>query len=62
MDPTRPTASTARVKEPMPVDRASFSTGPQVMKTGYTDESSTQEDWLSLATADPAFWLKGVNR
>jgi hypothetical protein len=22
---------------------------------------SKQEDWLDTATADPAFWLKGIN-
>ena len=62
MDPTRPTASTPRVGEPIPADRASFSTGPRGMRIVYLEESEAQEDWLSVATADPAFWLKRVDR
>jgi len=62
VDPTRPTASTPRVREPIPADRTFFSTGPQGMRTGYTKEADAQEDWLSVATADPALWLKGVDR
>jgi len=24
-----------------------------------SDKTETEEDWVSLATGDPAFWLKG---
>lgn len=61
MDPTRPSASTSRVREPIPADRASFSTGPQGVRIGYPEETNSQEDWLSMAMADPAFWLKGLD-
>ena len=59
MDSTRPTASTPRVREPIPADQASFSTGLKGMRMGYTEETEAQEDWLAMATADPAFWLRG---
>jgi hypothetical protein len=28
------------------------------MRMGYTEETEAQEDWLAMATADPAFWLR----
>lgn len=62
MDPTHPTASTPRIREPIPADRASFSTGPQGMRIGYTEDTEAQEDWLSVATVHPAFWLKRLDR
>ncbi len=43
------------------IGRASASeplvTGPPSARHG-TEGLNTQEDWLPLATADPAFWLK----
>ena len=62
MDPTRPIAPSPRVSEPIQADRASFSTGTQELRRGHIEETDAQEDWLSLATADPAFWLTGVDR
>jgi hypothetical protein len=44
-----------RVSEPIQADRASFSTGTQGLRMGHIEETDAQEDWLSLATADPAF-------
>ena len=48
MDSTRPTASTPRVREPIPADQASFSTGLKGMRMGYTEETEAQEriGWL----------------
>lgn len=34
--------------------------GPRSTRVSPTRRPNVQEDWLSLATADPAFWLKGA--
>ena len=62
MDPALPTASTLDLREPISADRVSFPAGTQSMRIGYTPDTEAQEDWLSVATADPAFWLKRVDR
>lgn len=35
--------------------------GPRSASAGVHKEADAQEDWPSLATADPAFWLKGLD-
>ena len=42
--------------------RQSFPPGPRSVKIEGTQETDAQEDWLSLAPADPAFWLKSVDQ
>ena len=37
-------------------------TNSEMVRTGSTVETYTQEDWLGVATADPASWLKGIDR
>lgn len=32
------------------------------LECGADHEASAPEDWLRVATADPAFWLKGIDR
>jgi len=34
--------------------------GPRSARVSPTRGPTVQEDWLSLATTDPAFWLKGA--
>lgn len=41
-------------------DESSSVANPRVVRTGATKETYSNEDWLSLASADPAFWLKGA--
>ncbi len=39
------------------------STAPRAIRTGVSAESSGyKEDWLPLASTDPALWLKEVDR
>ena len=35
--------------------------GPRSARVSVHKETETNDDWSSLATADPAFWLKGVD-
>jgi len=42
-------------------DEGSSVAGPQAVRTGVTRETDSKEDWLPLASADPAFWLKGAD-
>lgn len=42
-------------------DERSSVANPRVVRTGTTKETYNNEDWLSLASADPAFWLKGTD-
>lgn len=49
-------------KEGRVSDRKRFSVaGPRSASAGVHKETDAQEDWPSLATADPAFWLKGLD-
>ena len=41
-------------------DAGSSVAGPRAVRTGVTRETYSKEDWLPLASADPAFWLKGA--
>lgn len=36
-------------------------TGPQIAQYD-TEGLNTRDDWLPLATADPTFWLKEIDR
>jgi hypothetical protein len=38
--------------------KASSVTTPQCTQAGATEERSVQENWLYIAIADPASWLK----
>jgi hypothetical protein len=42
-------------------DEGSSVAGPRAVRTGVTKETYSKEDWLPLASADPAFWLKGAD-
>jgi hypothetical protein len=49
-------------KEGLPLmGKRSSAAGPQNVQAGVHKERDAQEDWASLATSDPAFWLKGVD-
>jgi hypothetical protein len=49
-------------KEGLPLTgKRSSAAGPQNAQAGVHKEGDAQEDWASLATSDPAFWLKGVD-
>ena len=41
--------------------KASSATTPQDTQAGATEERGVREDWLYVATADPASWLKKVD-
>ena len=41
--------------------KASSVTTPQGTQAGATEERGVREDWLYVATADPASWLKKVD-
>lgn len=36
--------------------------GPRSTNAAPAKERAAREDWLALATADPAFWVKGADR
>ena len=42
-------------------DEGSSVAGPRAVRTGGTKVTYSKEDWLPLASADPAFWLKGAD-
>lgn len=49
-------------KEGLPLTgKRSSAAGPHDAQAGVHKEKDAQEDWASLATLDPAFWLKGVD-
>jgi len=58
VDPTLPTALDTHEREPNLLSKASFPPGPGSVQREGTQETDAQEDWLSLAPADPTFWLK----
>ena len=56
--------STGRMdgKEGLPLTgKRSSAAGSQDAQAGVRKKGDAQEDWASLATSDPAFWLKGVD-
>jgi hypothetical protein len=63
MDPTLLATSEAHKGELIPVgSKTTLPTNSEVVHTGSTVDTGTQEDWLAAATADPASWLKGIDR
>lgn len=42
-------------------DEGSTVADPRAVRTGVTKETYSEEDWLPMASADPAFWLKGAD-
>ena len=57
-----PDTGTMDGKEGLPLmGKRSSAAGPQNAQAGVHKERDAQEDWASLATSDPAFWLKGVD-
>ena len=62
MDPTLLAAPNTPKGKPKPVDsKAILAIEPGMVQAESTPESETQEDWLCVATTDPASWLKGIN-
>ncbi len=61
MNPALPTASANSIREPLPTNQASFSTDPRSLRREYIEETDPQEDWLRVATSDPASWLVKVD-
>lgn len=61
---TSSTQEVARIdarRERTSAGKASSVTTPQGNHAGATEERGVQEDWLYVATADPASWLKKVD-
>jgi hypothetical protein len=42
-------------------DKRSSAAGPRSARGDLRKAPEAQEDWPWLATADPAFWLKGID-
>jgi hypothetical protein len=63
MDPTLLATSDNHKGELIPVDsKTALPTNSEVVHTESTTETDIQEDWFGVATADPASWLKGIDR
>jgi hypothetical protein len=43
-------------------ERPSVAGTPRAIQTGVSGETYGREDWLPLASTDPALWLKEVDR
>ncbi len=61
VNPKLQTASANNTRESLPTNQASFSTDPRSLRIEYIEETASQEDWLCVATADPASWLVKVD-
>jgi hypothetical protein len=61
VDPKLPTTPNAHGREQDSMGRASCSTDPEDVQAGRDNQKpDAREDWVYVATADPASWLKGV--
>jgi hypothetical protein len=45
----------------IPADEGPSVAGSRNVQTGGVAKTDVQEEWLSLATADPSFWLRDVD-